>query len=344
MLVNNVVASITPDPVESKNTATASSSGDFTSVLKTAADQKTRASGEIVQSDATEQSDSVKTGTTSEASDSKSGVYAMTFSWYMRVADDVKKAEPPALKLFHDVAERISNVFLKNGGWSGNPIQSLLNGTESVLQSNVGSAVQSGSGQIGSWLGSLLQSANSGLQSLSSMLNAQTSWPGLDASSLSGTTASGITSGFGVSSMADLALVKLQYGNGLTGSLGTSLPSSGTSVSSSSSGLSSGTATARPLPRNRLGGQIVMISTGGVSSASTKADGSAATSSASSSGSEDAARRFLEAFMVFVESLKKDLDTETKSAANADATSAADSTQTASSEESTAADEASITA
>jgi len=336
MFVNNVVASITPDVADATSTKTVSPAGDFGSVLKTAADQETSACGETVPSDAAEQSDSVKTDSASETSDSNSGAYAMTFSWYMRIADDVGKAEPPALRLFHDVAERISNVFLDSGGWSGNPIPSLLNGTES--------AIQSGSGQVESWMGSLLQASNSGLQSLTSALNARTSWPGFASTSLSGTSSGSAGSGFGLSSLADLALVKLQYGNGFTSGLGTSLSSSDTSVSGSS-GLSSGTVFERPLPRNRLGGQIIMVSAGGATSASTMAGSSGKTSSTLAVGSEDAARRFLEAFKVFVESFKKDLETETKSVSNVDATSAADSTQMVSSEESTIiADEASVSA
>lgn len=304
MLVKNVVASITPKVTAQEKATQETPAGDFRSVLSTAADAEVQASEETVQPDAAGQAEATRAAestdnscsyckakmgvdenvsgitSSSEASDSQTGGYAIYYSWYVRVAGDVGKVESPALQLFHDVAERISSVFLKNDGWSGNPVQALLTGTESV--------VQRGSGQVGSYLGSLLNATNSGLQSLIQTLNGGMLWPGSSpsSSSSSGSSSSSLAStAFDTSYLTDITLAKLQYGN----------------QSSSSSGAS----TARPLPRNRMGGQLVMIS-----------DQSEKTSS--TPGGSEAARLFLEAFRTFVESLKRDEAQKTESKTEAD--------------------------
>lgn len=324
MIVKKVVASITPIIAAWNKSMQEQPGDDFSSVLSAAADEVVQETEEtaqpdaVAQNDASQAADSVnkscsscngreggelkitKTGISSEASDSNNGAYAITFSWYARIAGDVGKVEPQALKLFHDVAERITKVFLDNKGWSGNPIQSLLNGTESALQS--------GTGQVRSYVGSLLNATNNGLQSLVQMLNGSSSSSSSSSSSLADTA-------FDTSYLTDIALAKLQYGNSASGSLGKSLSGSNGLGSSSSSIVSE--LTAKPLPRNRLGGQIVMVSSSSVTASSGATSGSSGNDSSNVSSAE-AARRFLEAFKVFVESLKEDLTEESKSDGESD--------------------------
>ncbi len=344
MLVKNVVASITPKAAAQEKTAQEQAAGDFRSVLDAAAAGEAKASEETAQSDAAGQADAAPSaesfdsdcsgcrkekgadsivGATEspEASVSNSGGYAIYFSWYVRVSDDVEKVESPAVRLFHDVAERISDVFLNGSGWRGNPVQALLAGTESVVRNDAG--------QVGSYLGSLLESAKSGLQSLVQSLNNGPFWPG-STSSTSRSAFSGVAdTAFDTSYMTNIALAKLQYGsrsgNGIGGNLSGlgSLSGLGGSASSiiselmSGSGLSLDSSTTKPLPRNGLGGQIVMIS---------NERDTASSETSSDIGTDEAARRFLEAFKVFVESMKRDesqklvAETETEKDAENDAT------------------------
>lgn len=345
MLVKNVVASMAPKVATQEKTAQEQKAGDFRSVLDAAAAGEAKASEETVQPDAAgqadvapkaESSDSdcsgcrkekgadpiVGTAESSEASATKSGGYAIFFSWYVRVADDVGKVESPAVRLFHDVAERISDVFLNGSGWRGNPVQALLAGTESVVRNDAG--------QVGSYLGSLLESAKSGLQSLVQSLNNGPFWPGSTSSSSASRSAfsSVADTAFDTSYMTNIALAKLQYGgrsgNGISGNLSGlgSLSGLGGSVSSivselmSGSGLTPGSSMTKPLPRNVMGGQIVMIS-------NKKETASSETSP--DIGTDEAARRFLEAFKVFVASMKREesqklaAETETKTDAESDA-------------------------
>lgn len=341
MLVKNVVASISPKVAAQEKTAQEQTAGDFSSVLDAAAAGEAKAPEEVVQPDAAgrvgvaqtagssdtdcsgcrkgESADDsiVDASESSETSELNNGGYAIYFSWYVRVAGDVGKVEAPAVQLFHDVAERISNVFLNGNGWRGNPVQALLAGTESVVRNDAG--------QVGSYLGSLLESAKNGLQSLVQSLNNGPFWPGSTSSSSASRSAfsSMADTAFDTSYMTNIALAKLQYGgrsgNGIGGNL-SGLGSSASSIVSelmSGSGLSLGSSMAKPLPRNAQGGQIVMISN----------ERDAATSEASADiGTDEAARRFLEAFKVLVESLKREesqklaTETETEKGAESDAT------------------------
>lgn len=339
MLVKNVVASITPKAAVREKTAQEQPAGDFGSVLDVAAADEAKASEETVQPDAagqtgaapaadssgtdcsgcqkSEGTDGLVVGTSesSETSELNSGGYTMFYSWYVRVADDVGKIESPAVSLFHDVAERISNVFLNGNGWRGNPIQALLTGTESVVRNDAG--------QVGSYLGSLLESAKSGLQSLVQSLNNGPLWPGSTSSTSRSAFSSVANTAFDTSYMTNIALAKLQYGsrsgNGISGNL-SGLGGSASSVVSelmSGSDLNLGSSMVKPLPRNGMGGQIVMILN----------DGDTASSEASSHiGMDEAARRFLEAFKVFVESMRREesqklvAETETEKDAENDAT------------------------
>jgi len=345
MLVKNVVASITPKVAAPEKTAQEQKAGDFSSVLDAAAAGEAKAPEEVVQPDAAgrvgvaqtagpsdtdcsgcRKDDSaddsiVDASESSEDSELNNGGYAIYFSWYVRVADDVGKVESPAVQLFHDVAERISNVFLNGNGWRGNPVQALLAGTESVVRNDAG--------QVGSYLGSLLESAKSGLQSLVQSLNNGPFWPGSTSSSSRSAFSSVADTAFDTSYMTNIALAKLQYGSrsgsGIGGNLSGlgSLSGLGGSASSivselmSGSGLSLGSSTANPLPRNRLGGQIVMISND---------RDTASSETPSNIGTDEAARRFLEAFKVFVESLKREesqkpvAEAETEKDAESDAT------------------------
>ena len=351
MLVKNVVASIAPKVATQEKTEQEQKAGDFRSVLDAAAAGEAKTSEETVRPDAAGQADAAPTAESSdsdcsgcrkekgadsivgatkssEASVTNNGEYAIYFSWYVRVADDVGKVESPAVRLFHDVAERISDVFLNGSGWRGNPVQALLAGTESVVRNDAG--------QVGSYLGSLLESAKNGLQSLVQSLNNGPFWPGSTSSSSASRSAfaSMADTAFDTSYMTNIALAKLQYGgrsgNGIGGNL-SGLGSSASSIVSelmSGFGLSLGSSMAKPLPRNAQGGQIVMISN----------ERDAATSEASADiGTDEAARRFLEAFNVFVESIKREASqklvaaTETEKDAESDATkdSAPEETQDA---------------
>lgn len=333
MLVRNVVASITPKVAAQEKPAQEQAAGDFGSILDTA---QPDAAGQAEAAPAAGSSDTdcsgcqkdedaddsiIGAGESSETSELNNGGYAIFYSWYVRVADDVGKIESPAVSLFHDVAERISNVFLNGNGWRGNPVQALLTGTEAVVRNDAG--------QVGSYLGSLLESAKSGLQSLVQSLNNGPFWPGSSSSRTPSAFSSVADTAFDTSYMTDIALAKLQYGSrsgsGIGGNLSglgslSGLGGSAASVISelmSGSNLGSGISTARPLPRNELGGQIVLISS----------KGNTASSEASSGISTDeAARRFLEAFKVFVESMKREesqklvAETEAEKDAEKDAT------------------------
>lgn len=328
MLVKNVVATIAPKVASQEITAREQTAGDFRSVFDAAAAGETKASDETVRPDAAGQTDTtptaessdsdcsgcrkekgadsiVGTAASSETSVSNSGGYSIYFSWYVRVAGDVGTAESPAVQLFHDVAERISDVFLNGCGWRGNPVQALLTGTESVVRNDAG--------RVGSFLGSLLESAKSGLQSLAQSLNNGPFWPGSTSSSSGSAFSSVADTAFDTSYMANIALAKLQYGS-----------ISGSGISGHPYGLGSlnglgslASSMAKPLPNNALGGQIVMIST----------DGETASSETSSDiGTDEAVRRFLEAFKMFVESMKREesqkpvAETETGKDAENDAT------------------------
>lgn len=310
MIVTNVVASITPKVTAQNISTQEQPAGDFGSVLSAAADKEAKVSEKTVQPDAVVQSEASRaaetsddscsccpedkgvevpvseSGMSSEVSASHSGGYAIYFSWYVRVADDVGKVESPAVQLFHDVAEKISDVFLKNDGWSGNPIQALLTGTESVVQKD--------SAQVGSYLGSLLKATTTGLQSLVQTLNNGILWPGSSSSSSSSSAMSSnsslISTAFDTSYLTDIALAKLQYGNSSSSSIGNSL-----NIEPS---------TAKPLPRNTLGGQIVMVSSEGAT-VSSNASSTELKKVSSDASSKNAARLFLEAFKTFIESLKR---------------------------------------
>ncbi|HEY9071070.1 MAG TPA: hypothetical protein VIV61_12500 [Candidatus Ozemobacteraceae bacterium] len=342
MLVNNVVASITPDVAEPKKETAAPATGDFGAVLQAAADDTTKTAAASAEPDAAGQTDAtasagaeargsshghhvhrhpridvrpVSAGSAGGVPETGNGEYAVSFSWYMRLSGDVERVEPSALSLFHDVARKVTDVFLGDEGWSGNPVHALLTGTET--------SVEAGQGKVQPYLESLLSAAESGIRSLADALNGSEAVSGLGTllktgsdEALSGlesllTSRSKSTAFGGVGALADLALVKLRYGTGLTGGMNDSGTSAAGGLSGLTSlsgfpGLGSTSSSGRPLPRNRLGERIVMVSANG-SAVSPESSSAAGTATADGITSKEAARRFLEAFKVFVESLKKDM-------------------------------------
>ncbi|HOY66058.1 MAG TPA: hypothetical protein PLP29_04165 [Candidatus Ozemobacteraceae bacterium] len=367
MIVNNVVASITPDVAEPKKETAAPATGEFGAVLQAAADDTTKTAAAAAGPDAAGQSDSpasagaeprgcshchhvhrhpridvrpVSAGSTGGVPETGNGEYAVSFSWYMRLSGDVERVEPSALRLFHDVARKVTDVFLGNEGWSGNPVHALLTGTET--------SVEAGQGKVQPYLESLLSAAESGIRSLTDALNGRDAVSGLGTllktgsnDALSGlesllSSSSKSTAFGGIGAFADLALVKLKYGSGLTGGTNDSGASSADGLSGLTSltslsgfpGLGSTSASGRPLPRNRLGERIVMVSGNGaaVSSGNAAGDGAAGVDGVTSN---EAARRFLEAFKVFVESLKKDMKQEAEPAEEPAVKASPDDTLTA---------------
>jgi len=202
-----------------------------------------------------------------------SRVYGWQFSVFMRVNGELGDWGKALQAQFYKTSKAVAETFLNQDGWSGDPVGMLLNGTQS--------AMHAGQNMTADYLGSIRQAADGGLESLA---NSFTSWPWSGVGSNSST---GSADPVPKSGALDLARLRV-----------------------STLGQSSATTPSRPLPHNRNGATLIMVSAASAATPSLELGSSNHTT-------QDAAFKFLEKFLDLVKGFISDLNSSQDTASTA---------------------------